>query len=152
MRNPLFFPYGQELLWLKHKNKRKEQRKIRFKWITLFALWEHQEWPKGINNRLKNTPKASGKPSILQTPMVGLTLIKNLFDSSAKEYQRRQKPYRPSSGRQKHTYQTGFLACCVIWKNRLSEVRKNVRTNRRKIFTATVYAFHKRTAILEVQS
>lgn len=46
---------------------------------------------KGINGKLENTPKATNNQSDGQSPTVDLTLIKELFESSAKEHQAQTK-------------------------------------------------------------
>lgn len=46
---------------------------------------------KGINGKLENTPKVANDQSGEQPQAVDLTPIKELFDSSAKEYQAQTK-------------------------------------------------------------
>ena len=58
----------------------------------VYALFEDiKNGLKGINDRLENTPKASGNASVGQATAMDLAPIKDLFDSSAKEHQAQTK-------------------------------------------------------------
>ena len=58
----------------------------------VYALFEDiKNGLKGINDRLKNTPKVSNGSSGEQAPAMDLAPIKDLFDSSAKEHQQQTK-------------------------------------------------------------
>ena len=58
----------------------------------VYALFEDiKNDIKSINGKLENTPKATNNQSDGQSPTVDLTLIKDLFDSSAKEHQEQTK-------------------------------------------------------------
>ena len=58
----------------------------------VYALFEDiRNGLKGINDRLENAPKVSNGQSGSQAPAMDLAPIKDLFDSSAKEYQQQTK-------------------------------------------------------------
>lgn len=58
----------------------------------VYALFEDiRNGLKGINDRLENAPKVSNSQSGEQAPVMDLAPIKDLFDSSAKEYQAQTK-------------------------------------------------------------
>lgn len=58
----------------------------------VYALFEDiRHGLKGINDRLENAPKASDNASAGQAPAMDLAPIKDLFDSSTKEYQQQTK-------------------------------------------------------------
>ncbi len=58
----------------------------------VYALFEDiRNGLKGINDKLENAPKVSNDQAGEQAPSVDLTLIKDLFDSSAKEHQQQTK-------------------------------------------------------------
>lgn len=58
----------------------------------VYALFEDiKNDLKSINGKLENTPKATNNQSDGQSPMVDLTPIKDMFESSAKEHQEQTK-------------------------------------------------------------
>ena len=58
----------------------------------VYALFEDiKNGLKGINGKLENAPKVANEQSGGQPPAVDLTVVKDLFDSSAKEHQAQTK-------------------------------------------------------------